>query len=510
MSTAAEPTIPRGRAALAGLLGVGLALALTELFAALIGGVPSLVTAIGALVVPIVPPALEDWAIQTFGVNDKAVLAAGTVVIALLIGVGVGLLAARRRSAAAGPFGLFAALGVGAAVSAPGTSGAVVVMTTAASAFLGYVALTRTLDAAQLTGIQTADGTRRSFLLHSASVGAGVAVAGVAGRTLNVGKVTVDVAEFDVTAPSATVAPPSASQMVDIDGISPLITPIDQFYRIDTALSIPQVDPAKWKLRVGGMVDNPFEVAYDELLAMPQFESYVTISCVSNEIGGNLVGNARWQGVKLTDLLDRAGVQSGATQLASQSVDGWTCGFPTEIAYREEDAMLALAMNGEPLPQRHGFPARLIIPGLYGYVSSTKWISDIVLTTWEDFDGYWVPRGWAKEGPIKTQSRIDVPRSSREIPAGPNVVAGIAWAGVRGISKVEIQVADGTWTSAKLTDPLSEEAWIQWWVEHDFAPGSQEIRVRATDGDGETQTADLAPPRPDGATGLHTIRIRAV
>jgi hypothetical protein len=285
------------------------------------------------------------------------------------------------------------------------------------------------------------------------------------------------------------------------------VTPNDDFYRIDTALSVPQVDPAGWSLRFTGMVDNPYEITLDEILAMDLEEHVVTLQCVSNEIGGGLVGNAIWTGVPLPALLDLAGVQEGATQIVGRSVDDWTAGFPTELAYDGRDAMLAVGMNGEPLPLDHGFPARLIVPGLYGYVSAVKWIEEINLTRWEDFDAYWVPRGWSKEGPLKTQSRIDVPRRSGDVTAGPTAVAGVAWAPTRGIETVEISIDEGQWLPCELGEAASDDSWVQWRTTWDATTGDHEIRVRATDGTGQLQPLGPKPPRPDGAEGYHTVKV---
>jgi DMSO/TMAO reductase YedYZ molybdopterin-dependent catalytic subunit len=232
----------------------------------------------------------------------------------------------------------------------------------------------------------------------------------------------------------------------------------------------------------------------------------VTLSCVSNEVGGGLIGNAKWTGVRLVDLLERAGVQEGADQIVGRSVDGWTSGFPTELAFDGRDPLVAVGMNGEMLPPAHGFPARLVVPGLYGYVSATKWLEEIELTTWDGFDSYWVPRGWSKEGPIKTQSRIDVPARGATVGGDPAVFAGIAWAPIKRITRVEVRVDDGPWEIASLTSPLSDASWVQWRHEMELAPGGRwRLQVRATDGDGETQTENIAPPAPDGATGWHTV-----
>ena len=285
------------------------------------------------------------------------------------------------------------------------------------------------------------------------------------------------------------------------------MVPNDAFYRIDTALLVPRVDVATWKLEVTGMVDHPLTFTYDELLAMPLYEQYVTISCVSNRVGENLVGNALWTGVRLKDVLEAAGVQQGATQIVGRSVDGFTAGFPTSWAMApDREAMIAVGMNREPLPANHGFPARLIVPGLYGYVSATKWLSEIELTTREAVDGYWVPLGWAKDAPILTQSRIDLPRAGARLAPGPIEVAGVAWAPDRGVAGVEVRIDDGPWQPARVTRPISEATWVQWTFPWTAAgPGRHGIEVRATDDTGDVQTDQVSEPAPDGARGHHRI-----
>ena len=309
--------------------------------------------------------------------------------------------------------------------------------------------------------------------------------------------------------PSVTAEPAREANFDHIAGIAPLITPNEDFYLIDTALSYPQIDPADWSLRIHGMVDREVEIGFEGLLDLGLVREQVTLSCVSNRVGGRLVGNAEWVGVPLATVLDQAGVQPGATQIVGRSVDRWTAGFPTEVALDGRVAMVAVQMNGEPLPISHGFPARLVVAGLYGYVSATKWLSDIELTTWEAFDGYWIPRGWAKEGPIKTQSRIDVPRKDSVIDPGPTAIAGVAWAPSRAIERVEVQVDDEPWVEADLSRETTINSWRQWMVTWNATPGQHRVRVRATDGTNTTQTSDIRPPAPDGATGWHTIQVRA-
>jgi DMSO/TMAO reductase YedYZ molybdopterin-dependent catalytic subunit len=306
-------------------------------------------------------------------------------------------------------------------------------------------------------------------------------------------------------AAETTLAPLPAGVDLGIDGLSPFTTPNLAFYRIDTALVVPQIQAEDWSLRIHGMVDRELRLTYDELLARPMIETDVTMTCVSNEVGGGLVGNARWQGVRLADLLDEVGVQDGATQIVGRSADGWTNGFPTANATDGRDAIVAVAMNGEPLPIEHGFPARIVVPGLYGYVSATKWVTELELTGFDDFDGYWVRRGWAKEAPIRTQSRIDTPKGLARIAPGRTAVAGVAWAQLRGVDKVEVRVDDGPWVEARLAEVPSDATWRQWVHEWDATPGRHTITTRATDGTGETQPEERMAPIPSGATGWHNV-----
>ena len=299
----------------------------------------------------------------------------------------------------------------------------------------------------------------------------------------------------------------------EVPGLSPYITPItpqDEFYRVDTALSVPQVDPASWRLSITGMVDNPYVLTYEDIRAMRLSDYVITLSCVSNPVGGNLVGNAVWTGVPLNVLLQHAGVQRGAQQIVGRSVDDFTAGFPTTAAYDGRNAILAIGMNNDPLPTRHGFPARIVVAGLYGYVSAVKWLKEIRLTTWDAFDGYWVPRGWSKRGPIKTQSRIDVPRSNADLKIGQTTsVAGIAWAPTRGIRRVEIKIGREDWAPCRLGQALGDESWVQWHREWTpSTPGNYQIQVRATDGTGTTQGGYSVSAFPNGAEGYHTIRAR--
>ena len=385
--------------------------------------------------------------------------------------------------------------------------------------------------------------TRRAFFVYAAGAGAAALAMVGLGRSLRGQSAAEQFLEANALRPSETTVPPAPTtepqaasvstttsttlapepagpsvqaQLATLDtlddevaGISSYVTPNDSFYRIDTAFGrVPQVDPGDWRLRFTGMVDNPYEITFDEIQAMDLSDYVITLSCVSNEVGGDLVGNAVWAGVPLSVLLDRAGVQAGADQVVGRSVDDWTAGFPTGVVYDGRNAILAIGMNDEFLPTSHGFPARLVVAGLYGYVSAVKWIEEINLTTWDGFDGYWVPRGWSKEGPMKTQSRIDVPGGGHGLVAGqPAPIAGIAWAPTRGIERVEVNIDDEGWLPCQLGEALGDESWVQWHREWTPSSGRHRIQVRATDGDGITQRSEEVRPAPNGAEGWHTVTV---
>jgi DMSO/TMAO reductase YedYZ molybdopterin-dependent catalytic subunit len=354
------------------------------------------------------------------------------------------------------------------------------------------------------------DWARRRFLIQAGAFLGAAAVAGLVGRNLVERQHPAGPPAAAGTLPAVRdPAPPLApDQSLSAPGLTPIVTPNDQFFRIDTALTIPQVDVATWQLKVNGMVDRPLTLGYAELLAMPLVEQYVTIACVSNSIGGPLVGNTLWTGVRLREILAKAGVKSGASQIVGRSVDGFTVGFPTEWALDpSREPMVALGMNRLPLPAEHGYPARLIVPGLFGYVSATKWLSEIELTT-DAFNGYWIPLGWAKEGPILTQSRIDnLAALSRGVAAGSVDLGGVAWAPDRGIESVEVKIDDGPWQQTMLGRAISEATWVQWVFRWQATPGRHTIEVRATDGTGALQTDEQTTAAPDGARGRQRIEV---
>jgi DMSO/TMAO reductase YedYZ molybdopterin-dependent catalytic subunit len=505
------PSAPR--AAVAGLVAGGLGVGLSEVLAGLLPGAPSLVLSIGSLVIALQPGGAKQLMVDLFGEADKLVLNLAVLLVALGGGAALGLIARRASFLATAGFAVVGLLGFVAAMRDPLVDPLLAGLTASLAAGAAAFTLPRLLRLAAPQGEPEAtmlDFKRRRFLGATISLASVAAVSGVAGRVLLERRAEASGAVRDVPPPGATAPPLPDGAELEVAGISPIVTPNPTFYRIDTALLVPRLDAATWSLSVSGMVDRPYSVNYEELLAMPLVEQYVTIACVSNEVGGGLVGNALWRGVRLREILDRAGVQAGATQIVGRSRpnDNWTAGFPTAwLDDPEREALVAVAMNGEPLPPAHGFPARLIVPGLFGYVSATKWLTDIELTTLEAFDAYWVPLGWAKEAPILTQSRIDVPRSGSSVEAGSVAVAGVAWAPDRGIERVEVRVDDGAWAEAELSTPISDATWVQWLYRWQASPGDHQLTVRATDGTREVQTDRVTRPPPDGARGHHSIRV---
>jgi len=531
--------VSRSAALASGAVSAGVALGVAELVSATDSAGPSLVSAIGTEFVDRFAAPLKDLAVTLFGTNDKVALMVGIVLTSLGLGAGIGLLSARRFAVAVIGFGGFGLVGLWAYQRNPfGGTGTGIASATAA-ALAGVASLWLLLGAAgrSADGVVGVDVRAPARVVDGVAVGADVVAAPAAGAmdprwaprraflggaallgvaavsTAALGRRIRAAADTEAVRQATRIPRPGRSEdaaVVDglsTPGLSPYITPNADFYRIDTALMVPQVDTGSWRLKVGGLVDRPFELTFDELLAMDSVDATVTLQCVSNEIGGNLVGNATWQGVPLAALLERAGVQSGATQIVGRSVDRWTAGFPTDVALDGRTAIVAYAMNGEPLPASHGFPARLVVAGLYGYVSATKWLSEIELTTWDGFDGYWISRGWSKKGPIKIASRIDVPPAGASLAAGTTAVAGVAWSPPVGIMSVEAQIDDEPWLECRLGDVTSDNTWVQWVLDWDAAPGDHVIRVRATDRNGVTQTDEVAAPAPNGATGWHSRRV---
>jgi len=509
------PSRPTARsAALAGLVAAAAAIGGTELLAGIAPGAPSLVVALGDLVIDLQPPGAKEFVVALFGEADKLALEVTILVAALAIAAGLGVVARRSFRLAAAGFGIAGAVGFVAAIGDPQVSptlaalsaGLAVVIGTSLIAWLVPADDGRTTPAAG-AGTAAPDRSRRLFLVRAGMLAVAAGVSGIGGRALLAGRRAPMPAGAYPPPTNLATLPPGAD--LQVAGITPLVVPNDRFYRIDTALLTPIVDPATWRLRIHGLVERETELSWDELLGLPMLEQYVTIACVSNEVGGNLVGNAKWTGARLRDVLEMAGVLPGATQLVGRSVDGWTAGMPTAwIMDPAREPLIAVRMNDDPLPAAHGFPARLIVPGLYGYVSATKWLSELELTTLEAFDAFWIPRGWAKEAPILTQSRIDLPRNGSSLPGdGTIALAGVAWAPDRGVARVEVAI-DGEWREARISTPISDATWVQWRYDWERPPsGPHEIRVRATDGQGEVQTAERTRPDPDGARGHHAISV---
>lgn len=533
-----------------GLLSTFAGLAAAEFIVGLIRGAASPVVPVGQEVIDVVPPAVKDWAIDWFGTADKAVLIIGTLLSLAVIGSIVGNLAVKgNRASAYAVTVVVGIIGVFAVWMRPapdfgkmlppivGTLVSLGVIWWLAPRDLGAEPADTAVDEILVDAEPTSNETipailtgpvpRRGFLQGAGTVGLLSVMVGGIGRVLKgrfeVGdeRAALQLPEpvdpvIEPVAPSSTIAGdpplPPVSDVMDfgIEGTTPFVVPNSDFYRIDTALVVPQVPKDSWKLKIHGMVDRELEIDFANLLSRDMIERYITLSCVSNRVGGDLVGNAKWQGVLLKDILDEAGVQDGATQVVSRSIDGWNCGTPTSAIMDGRDSMLAVAMNGEPLPAEHGYPVRMVVPGLYGYVSATKWVTEIELTRWEDFDGYWVPRGWSKEGPVKTMARIDRPSNGRSYePDGAAIVdiAGLAWAVHRGISRVEIRIDEGEWRECELAGIPSDDTWRQWryqWT--DATPGTHRVQARAYDGAGAPQPSEPKDVAPDGAQGYHRVQ----
>ncbi|MFE3475781.1 MULTISPECIES: molybdopterin-dependent oxidoreductase [unclassified Streptomyces] len=504
-------------AALSGLLAGFAALTVAELVSAAVRPEASPVTAVGGAAVDRTPAGVKDWAIRTFGESDKLVLQLGIVATLALFAVAVGLLALRHRRTGSAAVLAFGAVGAAAALSRPDSTGftdALPSLTGAvAGAVLLYVLVGR-LTAPRAHPQGEGGWDRRGFLVAAAAAAAASTAAGALGRTLNSRGAQDAIASRDAVrlpAPASPAQPIPAGARLRVPGLSSFTTPNDRFYRVDTALVVPKVDANTWRLRLHGLgVREELEFTYRELLERPLIEREITLCCVSNEVGGPYIGHARWIGVRLADLLKEAGVKSPsrggkADQIIARSVDGMTLGTPVEDVMDGRDAMLAVGMNGEPLPFTHGFPVRMLVPGLYGYVSACKWIEDIELTTFDAYDAYWVKRKWAREAPIKTQSRIDTPKPFGRPEAGTVMVAGVAWAQHRGIEKVEIRVDDGPWRPAQLAEQTTVDTWRQWSYPWRATPGGHTLTVRATDGTGQTQTEERTGTVPDGASGWHSV-----
>ncbi len=535
-------TLRRSTTAIGALIGLAcavFALGVAEMIAGIVATWGSPVFDVGDRVIDLSPTFVTKFAIDTFGTNDKPALLIGIGVILAIYALVIGALAFRRRvEIGLGGFVLFGLIGIAAVLTKAADPGLAATTPIVVGTALGALALygshrliSPDLETASRDGAETSPdenvelstpqpiGTRRQLLLRGGGAVGVLAfaggVTGAIGRSIR--------SRFSATESRAALRLPPADERlpeapdgvtVDVEGVVPFYTPNETFYRIDTALTVPQLRTEDYQLTVSGMVDNTLNLSFDDLLARNVVEHDITMTCVSYRIGGDLVGNARWLGIRLDELLAEAGVSPEATQVVGRSIDNYTCGFPIEAATDGRNALVAFGMNGEPLPLIHGFPVRLIVPGLYGYVSATKWLTEIELTTFEDFKQYWFDgRGYAERAPIKIQSRIDSIDGLSTLEVGDDgmaAIGGVAWAQTRGISAVEIRIDDGEWQQAELGAALNDDTWRQWayrWTPQ--SSGRIDITVRATDGDGDVQPEERTDPLPDGATGWHKIVVFA-
>ena len=504
---------------LAGLLTGAVALGIAELTAAVTGPNGAPVTAVGETAINLTPVPVKEFAIAHFGTHDKTALITGIVVMLAAFAVLIGVLAVRRLAYGLAALAVFAAVGIAAAVSQGGGLNVVPTLAGSAVAAVALVLMVRAIrgtarpeTAGPVEGTALATGPggkgleRRRFLI----VGAGAAALGVAAGGLGnalLGRFSVASSRAAVRLPGPAVPAPAVAAGTDlrIPGLTPFLTSNASFYRVDTDLVLPQVSPETWTLTIDGMVDRPVELTFAELLKMPLTEADITLVCVSNQVGGTYNGNATWLGVPLAGLLRRAGVRAGADQVLSAATDGMTVSTPVAAIMDGRNALLAVGMNGQPLPVAHGFPARMIVSGLYGYVSATKWVTKLTLTTFARKKAYWTQRGYSAQAPIKTESRIDVPKPLSQVKAGRITVAGVAWAPAKGIAKVEVSADNGPWQKATLAASGGIDTWRQWMWGWDARPGLHNLRVRATDNSGATQTPQRAYPVPNGASGWDSV-----
>jgi DMSO/TMAO reductase YedYZ molybdopterin-dependent catalytic subunit len=522
-----------GRGLIAGLLTAAVAIGVGQLVAGITGPDGSPVVAVGSLSIDHAPPAVKDFAITAFGSHDKLVLVSGILVVLAIFAALIGAAAVRRLSYGMIGLAIFGAVGLLAATTRPDST-VTDVLPTLAGTLVGAVALyylVRAVGPATASQAPAAAGRpgsgrpgsgrprpgppgrrlqpeRRTFLRTGAVAAGTAAVAGLGGRFLSErSSVAEDRASLRVPVPVRPGPVLPQGTHFDIPGLSPFITPNSSFYRVDTAIVLPQVPSTSWTLRIHGMVEKEMEISFRELIRRPLTEDYITLCCVSNPVGGPYVGNARWLGASVASLLRQAGVRAGADQLLCTSADGFTSGTPLQTVMDGRDAMLAIAMNGTALPVEHGFPVRMVVPGLYGYVSACKWITDIEVTTFAANHAYWTVRGWDQQAPIKTESRIDVPNGLTTLRPGKIAVAGVAWAQHKGVAAVEARVDGGPWHETRLAAAPDIDTWRQWVWEWDATPGNHLLQARATDKTGYTQTALQAQPAPNGASGYPGVSV---
>lgn len=504
--------------AASGAVAAALLFGVAEIVSVLFSPASSPLVAVGAAFIDVTPAWLKDFAIDVFGTADKLVLLVSMGVVALLVAAALGLLARRRPVTATVLCGAIAVL-LGAAVLSRAGTGVADLLPTVAGAAAGLVALNGLVRLARRRAPDHASGeaagprpetARRTFLIAAGLTTVVAAVSMAGGRALsaagNAAVATRDALRLPGARRTAAALPDGVEAVAP--GMPPFVTPNGEFYRIDTALSVPRIDPSTWELRVHGLVEEEFTLSFTELLEKDLEETWLTLTCVSNPVGGDLAGNAKWLGYPIRELLARARPQGGADMVLSTSADGFSASTPLEVLTDDRAALLAVGMNGEPLPLEHGFPVRMVVPGLYGYVSATKWVVDLEVTRFADKSAYWTQRGWSERGPIKLASRIDVPRGFETLPAGGAVLGGTAWSQTIGIDRVQVQVDDGEWQDATLAAEATVDTWRQWSFDWDGEPGDHTARVRAVNRDGEVQTSERADTVPDGASGWHQVRFR--
>jgi len=517
-------TPSRARGAIAGLLSAAVLLAVAELVAALTRTPPPLI-AVGDAVVRYSPPAVTEQAIAWFGTADKLVL---LIVTAALVAIGAaiaGIVAVRRPLAGAAIAGGIAVLGVAGALLSQGARPLDPLPTIVGAAVAIPVLLLLARRAAAPAGRANSGGVsdaeadadadaesggapargRRTFLILAGGAAAAAAAVAVAGRELGARLRNATASRAGIGLPAAAETAPPVPAGAEVSPRTPFRTPNPDFYRIDTALSVPRLPAEDWTLRIHGLVEQEITLDWNDLLQRRMVEREITMVCVSNEVGGRLAGNAVWLGTSLGDLLREAGVAPEADMILSTSVDGYTASTPLGVVLNSDDALLAIGMNGEPLPLEHGFPARMVIAGLYGYVSATKWVVDLKVTRFADDDAFWTPRGYAEQAPVKVAARIDGPEPFAKLPAGEVAVAGVSWSPGIGIEAVEVRVDSGEWAPAQLAPVPGVTTWQQWSYAWAAEPGQHRLEVRATAADGTTQTEERAAIKPDGTTGWHSV-----
>jgi DMSO/TMAO reductase YedYZ molybdopterin-dependent catalytic subunit len=503
--------------ALTGVLAAVGGIAAAHLVAGLTNPAASPVLAVGSVVIDATPTPVKEYAVAQFGTADKPILLATVTLVTLIAAAAAGALSRRRAWLGIAFIAALTGLATAAAVLRPVASPSDAIPG-ASSAFVGLAILlglrhalkrsepvTRSGEEGRklpATAYPTSHDGRRQFLIGAAALTVGAAGAAAVGQKLSSADSVPQVA-----LPAAADAAGAFPRGVEgrIPGITPLRTNNAAFYRVDTNLTIPRVNADRWKLQFDGLVERPMTLTYRELMAMPMIERDITLTCVSNEVGGGYVGAARWQGVRLSDLLDQVGVQSGADQLLSTAVDGFTIGTPLEVVRDGRDAMIAVGMNGRPLPATHGFPARMVTPGLYGFVSATKWLSRLTATTYAKDVAYWTERDWATDAPIKMSARVDTPRPLSTIKAGMTAVGGVAWAQQIGIALVEVSIDNGPWQKARLGPDVGLDYWRQWYLPWKATPGRHALAVRATDLGGARQLTQRAKPFPNGSSGIQEV-----